>query len=432
MIGHTDSKVIIRGQIFAFTNWLSRISSPADLNAFVPHLVTQLRTYIENQGWPRYDTKVSTPSAGELTSRAFGYESIGLLAGACADKLLLEPGLGLLKWLFMSLSEDPSGKEVSISIEQALSSVLGGFSADRNPGLESSLTSLLLYHMSLHAFDPSGTEGTNSRVVRSTRFVAVRFANRCLPFRNATARWIDILAINGGVNERSEVLEEGRKGLDPYWYRILNPTNDNGSPSETSLQAPKYDPPGFSELMEKIFGAGSVWDVTNDSSSLTLANAYIPALTFCRCILLHQALTAIKRPPIIDSDWERNIDALVANDESARNSLKGYFCSQSTFSIENQAASRALKTYLQASHTGMMSSSGTDASKGGDFLLEICSFLPNAAYLGLSADILSLQDPVFSTNKTLRETASHVFGLLARYVISDCFFPIRAFGKYGS
>ncbi len=416
--GHADSEAIIRSQIFAFTNWLARISSPADLNAFAPGLVTQLRTYIESQGWPRYNTEASLPSAGELTSRAFGYESIGLLAGACADKLLLEPELDLLRWLFRSLSEDPSGKDISISIEQALSSVLGGFSAELSPDLELSLTSLLLHQMDLHPSNPSDTEDSDPHIVRSTRFVAVRFANRCLPYRSAIARWIDILAIDGGVNERSEVLEEGRKGLDPYWYKMLNPTN-NDFPSERSLQAPKYDHPSFPELVEKIFGAESVWNVTNDSSGLDLANAYIPALTFCRCILLHQALTATKRPPIIDSDWERNMDALIANDEDARNSLKEYFRDYSTLSSENQVAPRALKTYLQASYSGMISSGRGDANRGGDFLLELCPLLPGEAYIGLSANILSLQGPVFSTKKKLRETASHVFGLLARYVILD-------------
>ena len=371
---------------------------------------------------------MSTPSAGELTSRAFGYESIGILAGACADKLLLEPELDLLQWLFVSLSEDPSSKDVSFSIEQALSSVLIAFAAEQlSPEIELSLTSILLHHMGLQPSHSSNTEESNSNIVRSTRFVAVRFANRCLPYRSATARWIDILAIDGGANERSEVVEEGRKGLDPYWYRLLNPAKDDTVPTGRSSQALKYDTPDFSELMEKIFGPGSPWDVANHNSSVDLANAYIPALTFCRCVLLQQALTVTGRPPIIDGDWERNIDALTTNDEDARNSLKEYFCHYSISSTENQAAPRAIKEYLQASYNGMIASGGGDANRGGDFLLEIFSLLPNAAYLSLSANTSSLQGPIFSTKKTSRETASHIFGLLTRYVISGWFLIVCAF-----
>ena len=390
--------------------------------------MTQLRTYIENQGWPRYNTETSTPSAGELTSRAFGYESIGLLAGACADKLLLEPELVLLQWLFVSLSEDPSSKDISYSIEQALSSVLRAFAAEYlSPEIELSLISILLHHMGLRPSHSSNTEESNSNVVRSTRFVAVRFANRCLPYRSATARWIDILAIDGGANERSEVIEEGRKGLDPYWYRLLNPAKDDILPTGRSSQALKYDPPDFPELMEKIFGPGSLWDVANHNSSIDLANAYIPALTFCRCVLLQQALTAKGRPPIIDSDWERNIDALITNDEDARNGLKEYFCNYSTSSTKDQAAPRALKVYLQASYNGMISSGGGDANRSGDFLLELCSLLPNAAYLNLTANTSSLQGPIFSTKKISRETASHIFGLVTRYVMTGGFLIVCVF-----
>lgn len=124
-------------------------------------------------------------------------------------------------------------------------------------------------------------------------------------------------------------------------------------------------------------------------------------------------------PPVVDVDWERKLDALIANDEDARKGLKEYFRNYSTFSTENQAAPAALRTYLQASYIGMISSGGGDTNRGGDSLLELFPLLPNAAYIGLSAKISSLQGTVFSNKKSSRETASHVFGLLARYVLSD-------------
>ena len=399
----------LRGQIFAFTNWLARVSSPADISVFAPALVFQLRAYIESQGWPRYDPDSSASSAGELSSRAYGYESIGLLAGACPDKLLLEPNLALLRWLFKALSEDSSGKDVSISIEQALSSVLGAFGGELDSNFESSLTSLLLHHMGLHPGDIVDTNGT---VVRSTRYVAVRFANRCLPYGNTTARWIDILAMDGDVYERTEVLEEGRKGLDPYWYRMLNPAKGDASTGEDLLETTKYRFPSFPDLIERVFGFESIWHATKVGKART-SSAYFSALAFCRCIVFHQALTSVKISPVIDTDWERNIDALVANDEDARHELKSYLGNRSNYSIEDQAPPRALKTYIQASFVGMTSHAGSDVNKAGDCLLELCSLLPNSAYTSLSVRILDLEEPIFSTNKLLRDTASHVFGLLA-------------------
>ena len=401
----------LRGQVFAFTNWLARMSSPDDLSAFAPALVGELRTYIESQGWPRFteDTSASSaggPSAGEMASRAYGYESIGLLAGACPEKLLIDPNLDLLRWLFRSLSEDPSGKDISTSIEQALSSVLGAMSAGLGSDFESSLTSLLLHHMSL---DLDRSDDLGTQIVRSTRYLAVRFANRCLAFSNTTARWIDVLAMKGDSTERSALLEDGKKGLDPYWYKMLNPVKNNAPTNEG-----RYDLPSFPELVDRFFGSDSWWDV-GTTTQIRLANAYIPALTFCRCTLLHRALIAAETPPVVDADWERNIDALVANNEDARAQLRVYFRDLPLSLNGTQDYPRALMTYLQAALTGMLSQNGVggDVSRAGDYLLELCSLLPNSAYIGLSARVQSLRESIFSTKKGLRDRSSHIFGILA-------------------
>ena len=396
----------LRGQVFAFTNWLARISSPADLNTFAPALVGQLRSYIESQGWPRMTDPVPTP--GEMSSRSYGYESIGILAGACPDQLLQEVNLELLGWLFTSLSEDPSGKDISASIEQALSSVLGAMGSEVDSDLESPLTSLLMHHINLRPDDSDADDP----IVRSTRFLAVRFANHCLPFSNTAARWIDIIAMEGDANERSAIFEEGRKGLDPYWYKMLNPAKDDENLLRGSVEATKYDLPSFPELVERIFGFNSVWDVAN-ITTIEMRNAYIPALTFCRCVLLHQALAAVGSPPVMDTDWERNIDALIANDEDAQNELAGLFSANSTSVMCDERFAKALQIYLQALYVGMTSPIGAGVGRAGNFLLEICPLVPESAYTHLTANISSLQEAIFSNNKTLRETASHVFGILA-------------------
>lgn len=401
----------LKCQVFAFTNWLTRISSPTDLSGFAPGLVSQLRSYIESQGWPRVQADGTVPGHGELASRAFAYESIGLLAAACPEKLLREPNLELLRWLFTSLSENSSGKDTSTSIEQALSSVLGAFGGDLDSDLESSLTSLLLHHMNLH---PGVSEESGAQITRSTQFLAVRFANRCLPFSNTTARWIDILAMDGDANERSAILDDGRKGLDPYWYKMLNPAKVGNTPSEGSPKVTKYDLPGFPELVERFFGSESPWN-NSKNTSIQITSAYIPALTFCRCVLLDQALTAVGSPPVMDADWERNIDALVVHGEDARFKIVAYFCDSSTFSMVNEDALRALRIYLQAAYVGVTSQTSGDVNRAGDFLLELCSLVPGSAYTSLSADIPKLQQPIFSTNKTLRDKASRVFGILATF-----------------
>lgn len=70
--------------------------------------------------------------------------------------------------------------------------------------LRGDLRLLLLKYMSLE-------EG--GAVVRGARFATVRWANRCLEYSDVVGRWIDILALGGRTDERSDVVEEGKKGL---------------------------------------------------------------------------------------------------------------------------------------------------------------------------------------------------------------------------
>ena len=231
----------LRNQIFIFTNWLARISSASQVSSFAPALVTQLRIYIESQGWPTYSHGVS-PGTGELDSRSYAYENIGLLAAACPQPLLLEPDLYLLRWLFNSLSSDRSSRDISVSIEQALSSVIGAFSRSLGPDIETPLTDLLLYQTNLHVGD---VQGSGYEVIRRTQFTAVRFANRCLPFSNTKARWINVLAIGSETAAKNEVYDEGKKGLDPYWHRNLNPRTSTNSNVEGADEYHLYLLPYF-------------------------------------------------------------------------------------------------------------------------------------------------------------------------------------------
>ncbi|KAG8525404.1 uncharacterized protein KY384_009048 [Bacidia gigantensis] len=390
----------LRGQIFAFTNWLARISSPRDIATFAPTLVSHLRTYIQDQGWPRPRTE-GPLDAGELASRSYGYESIGLLASACADTLLLEPSLELLRWLMTSLSEDSSGVEISMSIENALGSIIRAFGGRPILELQDSLAALFMHHMSLV---PTVGDENSTGIVRSTKFVSLRFANRCLSYSNIDGRYIDILSLRGHDVDRSEVLEEGRKGLDPYWHRVLNPSQKQESVNSGAVQATDF--PAFEPLVERLFGPDAEWDLSNPQ----FIPAFFAALGYCRCVLLHQSLTQVESPPVIDTEWARNIDALISNNEDARRSLKTLFTSNLRDSVH---FSRAVSIYLHACFKALTSQSMTEAAQAGQYFIEICAFLPTSEYSDLSRHIMKLQGPMFSTDSALSRSSSLIFGLLA-------------------
>lgn len=397
-----------RVKIFSFTNWLARISPPSSQKVFAPPVVSQLRGYIERQGWPQLHADDSRPNLFEVEARAYCYESIGLLAAACPDLLVLQPDIDLLRWLFNSLSTDPSGGNVSSSIEQALGSILGVFGRDLDVALETPLTDLLSQHMILH---PEEEDGHGHRVIRSTRLIALRFTNRCLAYSNVTARWINILALRDESKGQSEMKEEAKKGLHPYWYKMWNPIKENSKPGNRLDISRRYQIPDFREVTEKFFGPGAGWDMqTRDATEPEYSRAYASALGFCRSILLNQALSSTQKAPKINAEWEQNITALVSSDEESRRDLK-VFLEREFLAQEN--FSRALETYVAASFDGLIYFTSGDTHEFGECLLEICSLACDPLLDGPADKISKLAGPILSNHQWLRETAAHVFGILA-------------------
>ncbi|KAL8731768.1 MAG: hypothetical protein Q9166_003215 [cf. Caloplaca sp. 2 TL-2023] len=387
----------LRTQIFMYTIWLARASDPADIRTVAPSVVSQLRDYIESQGWP------ST------------HEPMGVLAGASAETLILDKDLGLLRWLFDSLAADSAGRDVSMSIEQALSSILGAFGGDLSSELESSLEGLLLHNMQRQ---PGDKEGPDFKTIRSTR--------------NAKARWINVLALGSGLNERKEILDEGKKGLDPYWYKILNPAKSGLTEIEASKQS-KYKLPRLEDLLEQFFGKDSVWNSMGLRATTTalaidtsvpkshyrlqdrttpMANAYGTAVTFCCNILFYEALS--RGPSTFDSEWDRQLAMLIANDEQSRKTVRDHL-----HAIVGERGSRShAEEILRAALHGVVATNGKEAASCSACLLQLCSLSPDVSMVSIVSDIAFLHDSILSNDKTMRETSARLFGILGSH--QDC------------
>ncbi|KAL8962336.1 MAG: hypothetical protein Q9193_001242 [Seirophora villosa] len=399
----------LRAQIFTYANWLARMSETADIDMVAPSLVSHLRGYIESQGWPNYDEAASGQGNHEVSLRSLGYESIGVLAKASPTAIIMDVDLDLLRWLFDSLAADSAGREVNLSIENALSSVLGAFGGSLSRELEASLEGLLLHNMQRQ---PGDTEGSGNKIVRSTQFTAVRFANRCLPFSNTKARWMNALAIGDGTKTRREVLEEGRKGLDPYWYRMLNPAKQEKIRGKNAASS-KYDFPRLVDLIEQFFGRESVWNPTTlQDIPLPMSDAYSAAIRFCHNVLLHQGLSP--NFSVLDSEWERQLGILVSNDGEARRKIQDYL----RILAANSTTRSPLELLLLAEFNGIVARNSKETSSCGDCVLQLCSLSPDLVVSKLVGRVGLLRGSITSTDKSLRETASRLFGILASH--PDC------------
>jgi proteasome component ECM29 len=293
----------LRAALFNYLNWAVRISS--QMHYIAQRTQSLLKDYIELQGWPSPNDR----SSSQIELRARAYESIGLLAGVKHDgqNTGQAPSVDLINWLFTSLRCDPS-PDIRGSIEEALSRVMNFIPLDDAVN-NTQLRDLLMWNVTaeLGDEDPIYYFAT----INSTRYTAVRFANKCLPFSDITARFIDILAI-GHAETKKELADEGERGLDPYWHR----SNQELTGSLTASTALHY--PEFADLMATLFDGSGMKRLQRSEASLSAA------VIFCRNILMREALNGTEHGGEDVVDWRVSIDASVLHDPSARKSIRDH------------------------------------------------------------------------------------------------------------
>ncbi|OCL06260.1 major component of the proteasome [Glonium stellatum] len=422
-VGREISK--FRSAIFGLVNFAARHGSRSDLSAVAPDLVQNLRSFIEDQGWP------APVGEHDLELRGYGYETIGLLAKASPENILFEPKVSLLNWLFTSLGEDSSGKDVVVSIEEALSSVLGAFTAPfKDPETESRFRQILLRNTLLdRSSQPDGLDGTYSgtqKILRSTRYVAARFANRCLPYHDVLARWINILAMSGAAKEKHEVVEEGKKGLDPYWYKMMNASYDSLDQAPVGAEEPdRFSFPDFDALVEFIFEHnhdGDDVDMETDDSTRVLnrinrfrnqfRDAFPGVIKYCCQVFMHSALAEKHIKIEKSAEWERKMETLVSTDQRARQAIKFY--------AKDANHSLSLATLLRSAFEELVRDNA-ELRQAGEAFVDLCSLCPEFVWqsANLIRDFRALEPSIFSNNYPRRVAASHTFGLLASHQQCD-------------
>ena len=390
-IGREATKV--RSAIFTYINFAARHGSKDSLYAIASRVINRLRDFIENQGWPKVGANE------DLVSRGYAYEVTGLLAKAGPRSILVEEdnvGMDLLRWLFNSLAKDTSGNSIIVSIEEALSTVLSALSRLQLSGAEQSVLEDLLIEQMEQSADLNA-----NKTIRSTRFVALRFANRCLPYSSVKARWVDILGL-GAKKDRAEVHEEAERGLSPYWYRMLNGL-PGASTDEVSI-------PTFETVMDHFFPGR-----TSDSNAEPMAivkhahsmnpECFRELAAFPRRVMFMEALQSANIAIDIDSEWERRLDTAAENDMKAREAIKGYM-----LHLTGRARQK-LAVLVFALFEGAV----TDLKDGEGTIVELLALSPDDILHQLAPECGRLVPVLQSNNHNRRITAAQSFGILASH-----------------
>ena len=391
-IGREASK--LRSAIFTYVNFVARYGSKETLYAIAPRVVNRLRDFIENQGWPK-------PGNNEdFVSRGYAYEVIGLLAKAGPRSILVEEehaSLDLLRWLFNSLARDSSGNSIIVSVEESLSTLLSAVARlDPTSSEQSVLEDLLIEQM-----EQSADLDSNKRL-RSTRFVAVRFANRCLPYASVKARWVDLLGL-GATEDRAEVREEAERGLSPYWYRMLNGATGGTNTEELAF-------PAFEALMDQFFPGRTVsrgaepMAVVKQSHSLH-PTCFRELTSFARRIMFQEAMQKATVGLTVDSEWERRLDTTAESDLKAREAIKAHM----------RSLMEQTSVHLETLQYALFENVTGKAALVDNHLVEFLALAPNALIEQVVSSCEKLVPALQSNNHDRRMAAAQAFGILASH-----------------
>ncbi|KIW03221.1 uncharacterized protein PV09_05445 [Verruconis gallopava] len=411
----------LHAAIFGFANFFLRSGAKCSLKQATPVIISKMQQYIHDQGWPSPNTK------DELTLRRNAYEMIG----ACAKAGGIQD-IALLDWLFRSLSDDRSDRETSLAIEHALAMMIDSFSFiyldnkaasadDEDTEMTDRVTRATIDDLSELLYRYVEEDGSSERGVnrgRSTSYIAARFANRCLPYNNTIGRWIDILAAGGPAGAKMEVVEEGKKGLDPYWFVTLNSDRkDLWTRPGGSSDRPEVLFPSFVEMFKQVFTRPSERILDDPAQALReflkrYPHAIGPALSFCWRIFVNEALTQRKITVPIDTEWERKLENGVKQDLEIRAALKAYL----NLLLQNSNdGTMAFKAFVMMCFEAMIINDGNGIPNCQDILVQAVSICPR----GFLSSICTMADiqrlvPSLKSNDTLsRRSAASVLGMLS-------------------
>lgn len=373
----------LRSAIVSFLTFVARQAHKDDLGDLSHSVIGNLRNFVDDQkGVPQQELD-------NVTGRSF--EVIGLLAHA-NDSVVVDPDLSLLRWLFTHLA-DKADKAVVFSIDEAIAATMRSFQRHLPDDVEQSLRTLLLENMQ-----------TEPRNARNVHFTSLRFANRCLAYNDVVARWIDILAVGQPSGASHEVNEEATKGLDPYWNRLLNDGFGNtGNDAEVRRTTDRGGFPKFSAVVDYIF--------SNPQSTLDNLDVYSLALSYCRQMLMGEALHAGHAEIEVNSEWQRKLDLAVAENRDARRGVRDYLGSLMTADDQQES----LLLFWKAAVRGLQSEHVKCRRTSAKIVMELCSLGPESFVSKISGDFKQIEKVVFSNDAEIRDFAAQAYGLLASH-----------------
>ena len=293
---------------FAFIRWVSKHASQEIIAAISNQLVDAMMDWITKTGWPQLPV-ADNNKLGPV--RSLAYEAIGSIISRNPTMIT---DLKKFRFLLEALEKDTASMKPSI--QESLSEILPAVEyLPDNVRVE--LRELLFRYL----LDPHSDD--------SCKYVAVKFAVRAYPFSDAAARVICLLAM--ARTNRSDVLEEAKRGLHPHWFKTVNTQAINHSDDSKF----KIEFPRFGDLIQLVDATssrlgGAVPTPHIRGFSLSVFDAIV---SFLQQVLVMEAVENKMTALVVDEDWATKIETAIDLDNSVRDILVQHIASTDSASI---------------------------------------------------------------------------------------------------
>lgn len=368
---------------FAFIRWMAKQSSDETLATIAKDLVTSIGEYITRTGWPRLPTN----DQKKLSVRSLAYEAIGSVISRQPSMIT---DLGFITFLLDSLEKDIP--DMRPSIQEALSEILPAVDQLTDEA-KTNLQQLLLKYL----LDPQSDD--------SCKYVAVKFAVRAYPFSDPTSRLICLLGLKR--ENRSDILEEAKRGLHPHWFKTVNTTAIRRSDD------PSYSVefPSFSDLITLVQDTSAKLISVTPSPQMNgfPFSVYDAILSFLQQVLVMEAVAGKKTALIIDEDWATRIDTAIDLDESVRD----IFIKHLADAVSSNQFQQIID-FVKLAFDGL-ELAHSEIEQGGQVWLRMLSLSPSVIVAAQVECLDRLEPVLYATREKLREIASTGIGIISTH-----------------
>lgn len=346
---------------------------------FVNQMLQLLEENIRGMGWP---------SASLHTTEAIKFrESIyKMLASLLHEKPNAQNSLGYMMFLFDSMKQDV---QMKVCLQDALSEVLTvipKFDKDQRDKIKEMIFDSLV----------------DEELDQSCKYVAIRYAARVAPFDDAEGRMLCILGCH--ERNRSDVIDEAKRGLHPHWHWLVNSTVYDNPPSATNFLFPTFDKMmGVVQKTENMLKERHLGKSWREFSS----NVYAGIVKFLEQTLVMQAAIQLNNPTVlvIDESWDSRLDAAITMDKSVRVCVRNYIAGL----VKNEENLKAMIDYIEYTFAGVNSMDNKDVDDAWIRMISQCPAVVVESQSGVVQDLVKLLD---SNAHATRETAAQGLGIV--------------------